>query len=224
MKLDILVFEPIYEMMIRVMNFIPTFVMALAILVVGYLVAKSITKLLVSFLRAIGVDKLCSKSGVHKVLKTGGITQKPSSLIGCLAYWTMMVGVLITTVKAFGLTMATTLLDTVLGYIPSIFSGVFVLIIGMLLAKFVSILVYVAAKNTDMPIPDVLSRLSKWAIMVYVTIMYLKEIGFGSLFEGTYHTIFFGGIIFAFALAFGLAGRDIASKYLDVFDRKNGHK
>jgi len=215
-----MVLEPIQEVMMRVMNFIPTFVMALAILVVGYLVTKVITKFLVSFLRTIGVDKLCGKSGITKVLKTGGVTQKPSSLIGCLVYWTMMVGVLITTVKAFGLTMATTLLDTILGYIPSIFSGVFVLIIGMLLAKFVSILVYVAAKNTDMPIPEVLSRLSKWAIVAYMAIIYLKEVGLVGLFSGATYSVFMTGIVFAFALAFGLAGKDIAAKYLDVLKKK----
>ena len=221
MKLDLLILEPITEMMIRVMNFIPTFVIALAILIVGYLVAKTITKFLVSLLRTIGVDKLGGKSGLSKVLKSGGITQKPSNLIGCLAYWTMMVIVLMTTVKAFGLTMATALLDKVLGYIPSIFSGAFVLIIGMLLAKFVSILVYVAAKNTDMPIPDVLSRLSKWAIVVYVSIIYLKEIGFFALFSGAQYSIFMRGIVFAFSLAFGLAGKDIAAKYLDVLKKKD---
>ena len=220
MRLDMLVFDPIIEIIMRVMNFIPTFVMAMAILIVGYLFAKTITKFLVSLLRTIGIDKLCVKTGLSKVLKAGGIAQKPSSLIGCLAYWTMMVGVLITTVKVFGLTMATALLDTVLGYIPSIFSGVFVLIIGMLLAKFVSILVYVAAKNTDMPIPEVLSRLSKWAIVVYVTIIYLKEVGFVGLFTGATYSVFMTGIVFAFALAFGLAGKDIAAKYLDVLKKK----
>lgn len=220
MKLDVLVLEPVKEMMTRVVYFIPTFVTALAILIVGYVLAKTVTKLLVSFLRTIGLDKLCAKSGAAKILKTGGIKQKPSSLVGCLAYWTMMVVVLITTVKAFGLTVATALLDKVLGYIPSIFSGVFVLIVGMLLAKFVSILVYVAAKNTDMPIPDVLSRLSKWAIVVYVSIIYLKEVGFVALFGGAQYSIVIGGIVFAFALAFGLAGKDIAAKYLDVLKRK----
>lgn len=220
MKLDILVLEPIKEMLTRVVDFIPTFVTALAILIVGYFLAKTLTKFLVSFLRTIGLDKICMTSGLTKFLKTGGIKEKPSSLVGCLAYWTMMVMVLITVVKAFGLTMAMGLLDTVLGYIPSILSGVFVLIVGMLLAKFVSILVYVAAKSTDMPIPDVLSRLSKWAIVVYVSIIYLKEIGFVALFGGAQYSIFMTGIVFAFALAFGLAGKDIAAKYLDVLKRK----
>jgi len=219
MKFDILVLEPMKEMMMRVVHFIPTFIVALLILIIGYVLTKMITKLLVSFFRSIGLDHVCIKSGFSKVLKKGGIKEKPSTLLGCLAYWTMMVIVLFATFKALGLTMVTVLLDKILGYIPSIISGVFVLIIGMLLAKFVSILVYVAAKNTDMPIPDVLSRLSKWAIVVYVSILYLKEVGLVSLFGGVHYSIFIAGIVFAFALSFGLAGKDIASKYLDVFKR-----
>jgi len=212
--------EPIKEIMMRVMNFVPTFVMALAILTVGYIAAKALTKLLVSFARTIGVDKVCDKMGLSKVLKHGGIKQKPSSLIGCLFYWTVMIGVLITTVKIVGLTMASVLLDKVLAYIPSIISGVFVLIVGMLLAKFVSVLVYVTAKNTDMPIPDTLAHLSKLAIVAYVAIMYLKEIGFVDVFSGASYSVFITGIVFALALSFGLAGKDVAAKYLDVLKKR----
>ena len=214
MKLDILVLEPIKEIMMRAADFVPTFIMALTILAVGYLVAKTLTKFLVSACRTIGIDKLCTKTGLSKVLKKGGVKQKPSNLIGCLFYWTMMIGVLITTVKIAGLTMATELLDKVLAYIPSIFSGVFVLIVGMLLAKFVSTLVYVAAKNTDMPIPETLAKLSKLAII------YLKEIGFVGLFSGASYSVFITGIVFALALAFGLAGKDVAAKYLTVLKRE----
>jgi hypothetical protein len=206
--------------MMRVMHFIPTFVMALAILAVGYILAKTVTKFLVSFCRTIGIDKVCTKVGITHVLKNGKINQKPSSLIGCMFYWTVMIGVLITTVKIVGLTMATELLDKVLAYIPSIFSGVFVLIIGMLLAKFVSVLVYVTAKNTDMPIPETLAKLSKLAIVVYVSIIYLKEIGFVALFSGATYSVFMTGIVFALALAFGLAGKDVAAKYLTLLKRE----
>src|SRR3989338_1239439 len=128
MELDFLMLEPIREIMMRVINFIPTFVTALAILGIGYIITKALTKMLVSFMRTIGVDKVCTKVGITKVLKKGGINDKPSSLIGCLFFWTMMVGLLITTVKVCGLTVATVLLDKVLAYIPSILSGVFVLI------------------------------------------------------------------------------------------------
>jgi len=221
MKLDIMVLEPIKEIMMRAVDFIPTFIMALTVLAVGYIVAKTMTKFLVSACRTVGIDKLCTKAGLAKVLRKGGIKQKPSNLIGCLFYWTMMIGVLITTVKIAGLHVATALLDSVLGYIPSIISGVFVLIVGMLLAKFVSVLVYVAAKNTDMPIPETLAKLSKFAIVVYVSIIYLKEIGFVGLFDGASYSVFITGIVFALALAFGLAGKDVAAKYLNVLKQED---
>ena len=128
------------------------------------------------------------------------------------------------TVKYLGLTVASTLVDTIIAYIPSVLSGVVVLIIGMLIARFVAAVVYVTAKNTDMPAAVTLSKLSKIAIMVYVAVLYLKEIGFVSIFEGTHYTMFIGGVIFAVALAFGLAGKDLAHKYMDVFNIKKAHE
>lgn len=210
---------PLRDIMERVLNFIPTLVISLAILAIGYIIAKMLAKLIVTFLRAIDFDKHSGKIGLDKVLKTGGIKDKPSSLMGCLVYWTLMVGTLIATVKSLGIVVATELLDKVLAYIPSIFAGVFVLIIGMLLAKFVSLIVFVAAKNTDMPIPDVLAKLSKWAIVLYVAVIFVKEIGFAHVFMGPHYSIFVTGIVFALALSFGLAGKDIAAKYLDVIKK-----
>ena len=216
MRYDTLIIEPLRDMTSRVMSFIPTLLIALGILFIGWIAVKMLTKLIVTFLRAIEFDTLAAKVGLAKVMKDGGIKQKPSNLVGCLFYWVAMVMILITAVKAIGLTMVGGLLDSVLAYIPSVFTGAFVLIIGMLLARFVSTVIYVAAKNTDMPAPHMLARLSKYAIVVYVAIAYLKEVGFVSIFVGTNYTIFIGGVVFSLALAFGLAGKEIAAKYLDV--------
>jgi len=71
-----------------------------------------------------------------------------------------------------------------------------------------------------MPIPDTLAKVSKLAIIAYVTVIFLKEIGLISLFVGTHYTIFIAGIVFAMALAFGLAGRNVAAKYLEVLNMK----
>ncbi|MCA9404359.1 MAG: hypothetical protein KC897_11295, partial [Candidatus Omnitrophica bacterium] len=109
--------------------------------------------------------------------------------------------------------------DRLLAYIPNVITGVVVLIFGMLLAKFVATIIYIAAKNTDMPIPLTLAKLSKLAIIIYVSIIYLTEIGFVGLFSGANYSIFLTGIVFALALAFGLAGKDVAAKYLGVLDK-----
>jgi hypothetical protein len=219
MKFETLAIEPIKEMVAGVVAFIPTLLTAFTILIVGWIVARGLRKFLTTVLKAIDFDGLTTKMGLARILRVGGVKHKPSEMLTCLVYWVSMIMVLMTTIQAFGITLATDFLGKLFIYVPHVIVGALVLIIGMLLAKVVSGLVYVTAKNTDMPIPETLRDLSKLAIVVYVSIIYLTEIGFVSLFTGHY-TVFITGIIFALALAFGLAGKDIAHKYLSVFDKK----
>ncbi|MCA9407403.1 MAG: hypothetical protein KC733_01840 [Candidatus Omnitrophica bacterium] len=217
MRYDTLILEPIRDTMVKVVDFIPTLLTALLILLVGGVIIHFIRKMLVHLLSVIEFDKVAGKLGITQFLRTGGIKDKPSEVIGCLAHCIMVIVLLFMTVKAFGLTIASGIIDKLLAYIPSVISGVVVLIIGMYLARFVSALVYIAAKNTDMPMPATLRKLSRLAIMVYVAIIFLKEIGFVALFHGAHYTIFIAGFVFALSLAFGLAGKDLASGYLEVF-------
>lgn len=217
MNYDVLIFEPFREMALMVADFIPTLIIALGILFIGCIVAHAIQKLVVRMF--VPFDEAAGSMGITQALKKGGVRQKPSAVLGCLTYWVMMVMVLIMSVKALGVATVSGVLDRLLAYIPNVITGVVVLIFGMLLAKFVATIIYIAAKNTDMPIPLTLAKLSKLAIIIYVAIIYLTEIGFVGLFSGANYSIFLTGIVFALALAFGLAGKDVAAKYLGVLDK-----
>ncbi|MDO8579965.1 MAG: hypothetical protein Q7S13_00625 [Candidatus Omnitrophota bacterium] len=214
-----LVIDPLREMTSLVFSFVPPIVTAFCLLILGCIIVKFIERLIVSFLTTIKFDTLSERLGLVRILETGDIRRKPSHLFASFAYLVLMMMVLIVTVRAMGLPITTNVVDRLLLYIPNVITGVLVLIIGMLMAKLISGIIFVIAKNTDMPVPTTLARLSKWVILVYVTILFLTEIGFIALFAGETYTIFIGGFIFALALAFGLAGRDIAAKYLEVFKR-----
>lgn len=219
MTYDTLIVEPIREMSSLVMGFLPALLTSFGLLFVGYLLARVLEQFMQTICKTIQLDPFLEKVGLTKILETGKITRKPSFLLSRVVYLLTMVTVLIMSVKALGITTMSDVMDRVLAYLPNVITGVFILIIGMLIAKIVSAIVFVTAKNTDMPSADVLSHLSKLAIVAYVTIMFLREIGVMVLFEGPHYTIFIGGIVFALALAFGLAGRNIAAKYLDVFKK-----
>jgi len=224
MNIHTLFIEPIQSMLSGVANYIPTLLVSLGILIIGWVVAKTVRKLLVSFMRAIHFDKITGDLGLDTILRVGGVKHRPSDMVACAFYWVFMVSVFITTIKSLGLTIADGFLSTLFAFIPNVIIGTLALVVGMLLAKVVSGLVYVTAKNTDMPIPETLRDLSKLAIVVYISIVYLKEIGFVALFSGANYSVFVSGIVFAMALAFGLAGKDIAGKYLSALDYKKDHK
>ena len=222
MTYDTLIIAPFKEMLEGFIGFLPTLFalsISLTILAIGWLIAKVFAKLVVHVLRSVKFDSGADAIGLTGVLKTGGVKDKPSNLMGCITYWVMMIMVLMTTLKSFGVTVVDGSIATLFSYIPHVLLGAFTLIIGMLLAKVVSSLVYITAKNTDMPIPDTLKELTKFAIVIYVSIIYLKEVGLIGLFGGTHYTILMMGVVFAVSLAFGLAGKDVATKYLSVFKK-----
>ena len=219
MNYDATIFTPLHEMLVRVASFIPTLLITFAILIGGWLLTLLVRNIIVDALKVVKFDKLADKLGIAKFLRTGGIKSTPSEAVGCVFYCLLMVMFTIISVKALGIPLASGAIDTILAYVPSVITGAVVLIIGMYVARFVSVLVYMAAKNTDMPGAATLSRLSKWTILAYATILYLREIGFASIFEGANNTIFVTGVVLALALAFGLGGKDVASRYLEVFNK-----
>ena len=215
-----LIINPIREMLGQVTGFIPTLVSGLFLLVVGIFVAKFIRDLVHRVLREIRLDKIADWLGVSNVLHKGGVRYKLSDLITSLVYLIMIVVFIFITVQTFGLTMMTDLMYRIMGYVPKVLSGIIVLVLGLILAKVVSKIIHATAHATDLPNPKFLERVSRWAIILYTVTISLEEFGYGALLEGKYFDMVFAGIVFAFALAFGLGGKDAAVKYLERHDAK----
>ena len=192
---------------------VPKLFVIFIILVVGLIIAKVITKLIHRVLKEIPVDKLTTTLGVDEALHKGGIKHSVSDLLGTFVYWTIVLMTFIMAVKTFGLPIMDGMLEKIFGYIPHVLSGVVILSLGMIFAHFVSGIVKVVIGGLDMPKPDLLGTLTKWVIVLYSVYLFLGEIGLGFIFEGT--TIFTGVLVLALGIAFGLGGKEIATKYLD---------
>lgn len=215
--LSYVVVDPIRAMLITVANFIPTLIAALLILVFGWIFAKIVQKIAHRILQAIKFENLSKKAGVADVLHKGGIELTASELISRLVYWFVMILVLVITVNILGLTVASQLLERLTAYVPRVISALFVLIFGMFLANVVSSIVTTTAVNTKIPRPDILSGVTKWAILIFATLISLGELGVAAIFVNTTFNIFFGAVCLALALAFGLGGKDVAAKILNNF-------
>ncbi len=218
---ETLIAEPIKEMLTKISGFLPTLAGALIILIVGWIVAKIIKRVVTRVLKSIDFDKITDKAGVSEILRKGGIKLTVTQMLSTLAYWLVMIMVLIMVVNALGLTVASQLLEGLLGYIPMVIGALFILVLGMFLANFVSGIVHTAASNASLPQPEMLAGISKWAIIIFAATISLKQLGVAPLLVATTFNIFFGGLCLALALAFGLGGRDMATKYLEELKKRH---
>ena len=90
-----------------------------------------------------------------------------------------------------------------------------ILIVGWLVANFLSQAILIAAVNAGVPEAGLLARAAHWGVMLFAGATALTHLGIGKEMVLVAFGITFGGLVFALALAFGLGGRAIARDLLE---------
>ena len=215
-----LIVEPVREMLTKIMAYLPVLLGALVILIIGWLVAKAIRRIEDWLLKTIRFDALADKAGISEVLRKGNLKTTAREVVSGLVYWLIMIMVLVMVVNALGLPKASDILASLFAYIPKVIGALFVLVVAMFLANFVSGIVLTAAGNANLPKPQLLAGISRWAIIIFAATISLAQLGIAPLLVTATFNIILGGICLALALAFGLGGKDTAARYLEEL-RKN---
>jgi hypothetical protein len=223
-ELNTLITEPVREMLTRIMAYLPVLLGALVILIVGWLVAKTIRQLVGWLLKTVRFDVLADKTGISEVLRKGNLKISAGEVISGLVYWLIIIMVLVMAVDALGLPKASDVLASLFAYVPKVIAALLVLVVAMFLANFVSGIVRTAAGNANLPKPEIFAGISRWAIIIFAVTISLGELGIGTLLVTTTFNIILGGICLALALAFGLGGKDAAAKYLDELMKRYAEK
>lgn len=219
-----LIAGPVREMLTKILAYLPVLLGALIILIIGWLIAKAIKRLIEVVLKAIRFDSLADKAGVTTILKKGDLKITASQVVSGLVYWLVIIMVLVMVVNALGLPKASDVLASLFAYVPKVIAALFVLVVAMFLASFVSGIVRTAAGNANLPNPEILATVSRWAIIIFAVTIALEELGIATLLVTATFNIILGGVCLALALAFGLGGKDVAAKFLEELKQKHCKK
>ncbi len=219
-----LIVGPVREMLTRILGYLPVLLGALVILIVGWIVAKAIKRLIEVVLRTVRFDTLADKAGITTILKKGDLKITASQVVSGLVYWLVIIMVLVMVVNALGLPKASDVLASLFAYVPNVIAALFVLVVAMFLATFVSGIVHTAAGNANLPRPEMYAGVSRWAIIIFAATIALGELGIAPLLVTTTFNIILGGVCLALALAFGLGGKDAAARYLEELRQRRSQQ
>jgi len=202
----------------EIMRFLPRLAAALGILMVGFAIAKMIERGTDLALRRIGFDRWMQEGGVTEALDRAGTSLDPSTVIAKLAFWTVMLLVILLGANALGIAAVSTLFAELLNYIPSVISAVLVLVLGVLLGEFVKDLVL--ASTGTLRAAANLARVAKAAIILLASFMALDQLEIAQDIVLVFFIAVVGAAALAAGIAFGLGGRDIAAEIArDYYER-----
>ncbi|RZI92663.1 MAG: hypothetical protein EOP78_13205 [Variovorax sp.] len=203
--------EPLRGILYQIGAFLPRLLIAALVVVVGWLFAKVVRFAVTRFLRAVNFNVLTERSGLDNFLRQGGLDKNTGDIIGVLAYWLVVLATLIIAFNGLGLTYITDLLGRVVWFVPNIFVALLVLAFGSYFARFVGDAVVTYARNVKMQDARFFGKLAQYAIMIFVVLIALDHIKVGGDIVRESFIVILAGVVFALALAFGLAGKDWAA-------------
>lgn len=206
----------------RVRSFAPNVLAMLAILLVGVLVAGAVRVGLAFVLPRLGVDRFAERSGLGDVARRAGLTRRPSRNIALAAAWVVLAVFVLLAVAALDVGVAVDLVTRTFTWLPHLLVAFALLLAGGLVASFVRRSVLIAAVNAGLPSARLLSSGAHAALLVLFSAMALEEVGLGQRVVLTAFAISFGGVVLALALAFGLAGKELARESLERLLRRRG--
>jgi hypothetical protein len=123
---------PLEQAFTDVARFVPEFLAFLAILVIGYFVAKAIAKVLDKVLERAGFDRAVERGGVKKALARS--QYDASSILSKLVFYTLFLFVLQMAFGVFGQNPISELITGVISYLPKVFIAVVIVVVASAIA------------------------------------------------------------------------------------------
>lgn len=142
-------------------------------------------------------------------------SKSPTLLVSRLILWTMILIGFVIGIAAFEPTISSRLVSQLIGSLPNLVTAVVLVVIGNILARFLSRGVLIGAVNMNVEYARFLSVGVKWLVIVLSTAMALDHLDIGRRIVGLAFGILFGGIVLTLALAVGLGSRDLVMRSLE---------
>ncbi|MBK5257068.1 MAG: hypothetical protein JJE39_13640 [Vicinamibacteria bacterium] len=195
--------------------FLPRLLIAMVVVVGGWLIAKLTRFAVTKALKAINFNVLTTRSGFDSFLRQGGFEGGATPIFSGLAYWLVILASLLIALNGLGLTYITDLLSRVVWFVPNVFVALLVLTFGSYFAGFIGDSVVTYCRNIKVEGAAFLGKLAQYAIMVFVIVIALDQVKVGGDILRETFLILLSGCVFALSLAFGLGAKGWAADRIE---------
>ena len=194
-----------------ILNFLPKLVGFLLVLLIGYMIAKMIAGAISKGLQALKLDDRIKESDAGSAAER--ITKSPTKLISGIAYWALFLGAFALALGVLNIPVLNAFLAGIFAYIPNIIASLLILTAA---GAFSAIIVAVVSRTmADTATGKIAATAIPAITMTIAAFMALNQLGIARDIVNITFTALIGSVALGLALAFGLGGRDVASRMLE---------
>ena len=194
----------------EVVAFIPELLACLAIIVIGYFVAKIIGGLVARALHRAGFDRFLHQGTAGRWIQK--VTSRPSGLVGTLVFWALFLAAISWGVDVLGVNALSDFVDAVWAYLPNVVAAVLIFMVAAAVSAAVA--TFASRVLGDTGLGKIVATAAPILVMTIATFMILDQLQIAQNIVVITYAALLGAIALASALAFGLGGREVAREML----------
>lgn len=200
---------PIVAMMNNFMSYLPNIIGAVIIATIGLFIARLVKELVRPLLMKLKINSWSEKAGLD-VKKIDLAT-----IMANIAYTVIAIFFIVEALNTLQLEVLTKVGGQIIAYLPYAISATIVILIAYLLGNW--------AENSlirNFNTSKAVALVAKIAIIVIGVFMFLSQLGIASSLVNAAFIILLSSVGIAFAISFGIGGREFAAHTLRKFEQK----
>lgn len=202
------------ELVARFSEAAPKLFFALIILLLGWLIASSLRRVVRRILAGIGVDRLAERLNDIDLVQRTGMRIQISAVVAQMIYYVFMLGFIIFATDMLGIPAITDMVRDLVDYLPALFSAFVLFLLGLFLADMVRGLVLTTCQSMGIGSAKMIATAVFYFLFLTIAVSALAQAKISTGFIASNLTVIIGALALAFAIGYGFAARDLVANYL----------
>ena len=199
--------DPAIAMLEKVVIFLPNIFVAIAIVIIGLFIAKIVGKLLDNVLSVVGLNTMVRRLVVTDESSLRGMSF--SKTIGTAVEYIIAFLFIVQALNVLQLEVLQFVGEAIISYLPLAISALLILFLAFIFGNWAEKII-----STKCPHGKMCGLMVKALIMVFALFMALGQLGVAPAIVNAAFIIILGAVSIAFAVAFGLGGKEFAANVL----------
>ncbi len=213
----------IQQVWITVASFLPSLLGALLVLIIGLIVSSVLDRMVERMIHYLKLDALLRRLGIEAFMHRANMKLDAGIFLGKVVYWFFILVFVLAASEILGFSALSAFLGTVLMYIPQVLIAVLILLVTLIVANFLRGLVRASVMSANIGHAKALATITWWIVTIFGLSIALDQVGVAMGIINTLITGLIAMLALAGGLAFGLGGREHASRWISKLENEVTH-
>jgi hypothetical protein len=202
------------------LGFLPLFVGAIVVFVIGWYVSVGFGKLVTEVLKRLKINQFFERGVWKEALIKADLKIDVAGFVGGVFKWILVIVFLLAAVEIVGFTQFAGFIKDVVAYLPNVIVAALIFVVTVIIADIVAKVGRVAVEGAAVGYGHLVEVILRWSIWVFAILAILMQLRIAPELIQTLFTGLVAMLVVSAGIAFGLGGKEVAADILRDLQRK----